>query len=194
MISTLLLALPLLLSPGPSYLVSFTFAARYGLGNILVFLLGIITVYAIVSVVIGVLMVEMVFQLSSSIDIIQIIGGAYIIYLAIGLLRRKQYNNSSSTKPGFLNGVIIQILNSKYPAVVVIIFTNSPELPMLMTAAIITSLSICGLLAYSYAGSIIHNMLFTEKSLRIIDIIFSMLLCLVGVWMMLSILVKYYVV
>lgn len=54
MIETLLLVLPLMLSPGPANLVSFALTARFGFSQILSFLLGISLVYILVAIVLGV--------------------------------------------------------------------------------------------------------------------------------------------
>lgn len=184
MFSTLLIALPLLFSPGPAYLISFTLAARLGLSKIKVFILGIVTIYAAFSVLFGYLLAEISGQVAVVINIVQVIGGIFIFYLGICLIKRKEFGGTHLQKPGFLDGVVIQLLNTKYPAVVLIIFSSSPNEPTLVTAGVITIMSTCGLLIYSFAGSIVHSMMSSGKFLRVLDILFGIMLCLVGIWML----------
>ncbi len=186
MISIILIALPLLLSPGPGYLATFAFAARFGLSNIVKFLFGIIIVYAIISVLIGMFVLQITNSNTNAINIIQILGGIFIIFLSIRLARRNECKIVELNNPGFVDGVIIQLLNAKYIAVVITIFSSEPEVPLFVTASIITFISVSGLLIYSLAGSLIHDFLTSEKLFRLLEVAFSMLLFIVGIWLIIQ--------
>ena len=88
MIETLLLVLPLMLSPGPANLVTFALTARFGFSQILSFLLGISLVYILVAIVLGVVTSRLTEQYSNITDCIRFFSGLFILYLGVQLLRR----------------------------------------------------------------------------------------------------------
>ncbi len=184
MITTLLIALPLLLSPGPGYIVSLTLAAQLGFTNIIRFLLGISIVYVITSILLGYFMMQIISLNPGILNIIQLLGGIFILYLGIRLAYFSDNTDIETIKPNILNGLIIQFLNSKYFIVVILIFSIRSDEPILITAIIITVISVFGLLIYSLIGSLVHSFLTSKGVLRIMNLSFGIMLCLVGVWLL----------
>lgn len=179
---TFLVVLPLMLSPGPANLVSLALAARYGFVDVFSFQLGIFSVYAVVAVVLGLVTSQIVEYSTFATTILQLVGGLFVIYLGYCLARRKQADAAELDVPGFSKGVLLQILNPKYPAVVLTVFVNRPGEPALVTAGIITAIGAAGLLIYSLIGSSIRRLSFSGNGLRLVDVGFGLLLCLVGAW------------
>lgn len=172
-----------MLSPGPANLVSFAFGARFGLSRILPFLLGVSIVYVFMALALGAGTNHLMGQYSGLTDFIRFFGGAFIVYLGIQLLRRK--NRDISTKaPNIWNGIAIQLLNPKYPPVVLSVFAASPDQNAILTAGILTVVGMAGLMIYAATGAVIHRKVNLERQLRTVDFVFGVLLCLVGFWLM----------
>jgi len=173
-----------MLSPGPASLASFLLGTRYGVSQLLPFQLGIVLVYAIVAVAVG-LLTEQISGLSPlAIKVLQIAGGLFIIYLGVQLARRTQ-QVTERVSPTFLNGVLLQCLNPKFPGVVLAVFVNRSSQPTLETAAIISLVGATGLLIYSAAGSLLRFRQASKERLRAVDIVSGALLCAVGLWFVL---------
>jgi threonine/homoserine/homoserine lactone efflux protein len=181
-IDTFLIVLPLMLSPGPANLVSFTLAARVGFARVLMFQLGILVVYALVSITLGLLANEVSGSVPYGTATLQLLGGLFIGYLGLRLASRKQPDLAGVEGPSFLSGAILQILNPKYPAVVLAVFASRAEQPPLTTTGIIVAVGAAGLLIYSFAGSLVRSLLPAEKHLRVLDVAFGLLLGVVGIW------------
>ena len=183
MIETFLVVLPLMLSPGPANLVSFALTARFGFSQILSFLLGISLVYILVAIVLGLGTNRLTEQYSDITNFIKFFGGLFILYLGVQLLRRK--SRSVPVKvPSLWNGILLQILNPKYPPVVLSVFATSQNQNALITAGILSIVGITGLVIYAAAGAFMRHQVNVEKQLGIVDYIFGVLLCLVGIWLL----------
>ncbi len=171
-----------MLSPGPANLVSFALAARVGFARVLMFQLGILVVYAFVAVALGLLANQVSGSVQYATATLQLLGGLFIGYLGLRLACRKRPDLAGVEGPSFLKGAILQILNPKYPAVVLAVFASRTDQPMLMTAGIVVAVGAAGLLIYSLAGSLVRSLLSAEKHLRILDVAFGLLLGVVGIW------------
>lgn len=183
MIETILVVLPLMLSPGPANLVSFALTARFGFSQILSFLLGISLVYILVAIVLGLGTNLLTEQYSDITYFIKLFGGLFILYLGVQLLRRKSRNVSVKV-PSIWSGILLQLLNPKYPPVVLSVFANSQNQNVLITAGILSIVGITGLVIYAATGTFIHHQVNVERRLGIVDYVFGVLLCLVGIWLL----------
>ncbi len=81
-----------------------------------------------------------------------------------------------------MNGVLLQILNPKYPGVILAVFTYRPDQPTWITSLVLTSIGALGLLIYSRVGSLLHTRTISGLGFRSLDQVTGSLLCLVGVW------------
>lgn len=183
MVETIIVVIPLMLSPGPANLVSFALTARFGFSQILFFLLGISLVYILVAIILGLITNQVTGQFSIIADILKLLGGLFIVYLGVQLLRRKSHNISTKA-PTLSNGVLLQILNPKYPPVVLSVFAHSQNQHTLLTAGIISIVGAMGLLLYAAAGALIHHRASPDKWLRRLDMLFGTMLCLVGLFLL----------
>ncbi len=181
MVSTFVIVLPLMLSPGPANLVSLALGARHGVARVLVFQLGIVVVYTIVALAVGLFATEVATHSTFATRVIQLLGGCFVVYLGYRLARRKKRDSDVDT-PAFASGVVLQILNPKYPAVVLAVFANRSDLSMVLTAAVVVIVGAAGLLIYSSVGSLVRRLSFSDKGFRILDVGFGALLCIVGLW------------
>ena len=175
--------MPLMLSPGPANLVSFAFGARFGFSQILSFLLGVSVVYIFMALALGAGTNHLMGKYSGLTDFIRFFGGVFIVYLGIQLLRRKN-RNISAKAPSIWNGIVLQILNPKYPPVVLSVFAASRDQNAFITAGILAAVGVAGLLIYAATGSVIHLKVNLEKQFGTVDFVFGVLLCLVGLWLL----------
>ncbi len=185
MIDTLAIVLPLMLSPGPANLVSFVLGARDGPVHILPFQCGIIAVYGVVALALGMLTTQINAVIPEVTLVLQILGGLFIIYLGVRLARRTNRENPEQA-PTFANGALLQCLNPKYPGVVLAVFVSCQGQSTLMVASVIVFVGVIGLLAYSTAGSLFRRRAMTDSGFRVLDLTAGILLCLVGIWFILQ--------
>jgi threonine/homoserine/homoserine lactone efflux protein len=172
-----------MLSPGPANLVSFAFGARFGFVQILPFLFGVSVVYIFVALALGVGTNHLMGQHSGFTDLIRFFGGVFIVYLGIQLLRRKNQNISTKA-PSIWNGIVLQILNPKYPPVVLSVFAASQNQDPFMTAGILAIVGMAGLLVYAISGAVIHHKVNRENQFGTVDLVFGVMLCFVGFWLL----------
>lgn len=177
---TLVCVLPLMLSPGPANLVSFALGARFGLSRLLFFLLGIVSVYLFVAICFGSAIVQFTSRATFFVLPLKCLGGLFIIYLGAKLMKRRPHDSTPVNAPNFYNGATLQLVNPKYPAVVMTVFAHAPAQPVLFTASLITLVGASGLLIYAAAGSVIHQSVNSTKWFRPLDIGFGLALSLVG--------------
>jgi len=175
--------MPLMLSPGPANLVTFALTARFGFSQIVFFLLGISFVYILVALVLGVITNQVTGQSSIIAVILMLLGGLYVIYLGIQLVRRKSHKITTRA-PSFSNGVLLQLLNPKYPPVVLSVFSHSQNQHALLTAGIISIVGTMGLVLYAAAGTLIHRRVNSDQWFRRLDVVFGTMLFLVGLWLL----------
>ena len=161
-----------MLSPGPANLVSFALTARFGFSQILSFLLGISLVYILVAIILGIITNQVTEQSSIIAVILKLLGGLFIFYLGIQLVKRKSHKISTKA-PTFSNGVLLQLLNPKYPPVVLSVFSHSQNQHALFTAAVISIVGALGLVLYAAAGALIHHRVRSVKWFRILNVVFA---------------------
>lgn len=185
MIDTIFVVLPLMLSPGPANLVSFVLGTRNGTLQLLPFQLGILLVYGVVAVVLGFLSSQICAIAPAAVAILQAIGGLFIVYLGVQLARRT-HRDATDRAPTFVNGVMLQCLNPKFPGVVFAVFANRQAQPVLIVAATILTVGAIGLFAYSTAGSILRARNMSDGGFRTFDLVAGGMLCVVGLWFILQ--------
>jgi threonine/homoserine/homoserine lactone efflux protein len=180
-IDTFLVVIPLMLSPGPANLVCFVLGTRNNLYRLFPFQLGIIVVYGVVALAVGLLSTQINTIAPSVNSMLQVLGGLFIIYLGIQLARQTD-NEMTAKAPTFLSGVMLQSLNPKYPAVVLAVFANRHGQPTLMTTSAILIVGAIGLIAYASAGALLCTRGVSGRGFRVLDIASGALLCAVGLW------------
>lgn len=170
-----------MLSPGPANLVSFSLGTRTRLINLLPFYSGILLVYGIVSFGIGILAQEASVLTPTTMAILQILGGAFIVFLGIRFLRTSG-SKVNSPDPTFANGVVLQVLNPKFPGVVLSVFASRASQPSFHTASIICAVGLLGLVVYGGTGSLMGSSRPNPKDNGLWDRISGALICAVGFW------------
>jgi threonine/homoserine/homoserine lactone efflux protein len=153
--------------------------------QLLPFQLGILLVYGVVAMGLGFLGRRIADFSPIAVGTLQVVGGLFIIYLGIQLVRRKNCG-AEERYPTFLNGITLQCLNPKFPGVVLSVFANRHSQPTLMTASTICAVGAVGLLTYSIAGSLLRDRHESDRRFEVVDTVSGVLLCLVGLWFILQ--------
>ncbi|MEZ9232237.1 LysE family translocator [Vibrio amylolyticus] len=119
---------PLVFSPGPANIVFAASGAKVGVKRSIALIAGVDSVFLIKSIIIGYGLGELVQSHPAVMNVMQLLGSAYLIYLAIKFLKSSQSTvNSEAKELRFVDGLIIQLLNSKGWLMVFLMFTLFSE-------------------------------------------------------------------
>ena len=171
-----------MLSPGPANLVSLVLSSRYGSRQIALFQCGILLVYAVIAFGMAVTAAQFGDSFKNAAVFLQIAGGAFIIYLGIRLFLTPQKPGEPDNAPTFKSGALLQMFNPKFPPVVLTILATQSDTSPIAAASIIVIVGAIGLALYSCVGSLIHSFATVDRHLRLLNIAFGLLLCVVGAW------------
>lgn len=119
---------PLVFSPGPANIVFAASGARVGVKRSIPLIAGIDSVFIIKSILIGYGLGEIVSTEPELMNGLQLIGGLYLLYIASTFIRSSSSSvNRSAKELGFIDGLLIQLLNSKGWLLVFLMFTLFAE-------------------------------------------------------------------
>ncbi|PMJ91722.1 LysE family translocator [Vibrio sp. 10N.261.55.A7] len=119
---------PLVFSPGPANIVFAASGAKVGVKRSIALIAGVDSVFLIKSIIIGYGLGELVQSHPAVMNVMQLLGSAYLIYLAIKFLKSSQSTvNNEAKELRFVDGLIIQLLNSKGWLMVFLMFTLFSE-------------------------------------------------------------------
>ena len=182
----------LLGSPGPAPLALAGISAAFGIRRGLPFLLGILAglTVAIIGATAG---LAVMFQMYPSARlIVQIMGGAYICYVALKIATGAVANTNSQDKqapPRFIDGFILNLLNPKAYAAFLALFSQFllpfPD----QAAAFISTALVCLLVAtvvdfaWLCFGGVIGPLFRQPRQARIMRITFAVLMMGTVLWM-----------
>lgn len=119
---------PLVFSPGPANVVFAASGAKVGVRRSLPLLCGVDSVFILQSMLVGFGFDQVIMRHPLLLQVLQFVGSAYIIYLAIGFLLSGLQSNLASEKiMGFKDGIIIQTLNAKGWLMIILMFSLFAE-------------------------------------------------------------------
>ncbi|QDT67141.1 LysE type translocator [Planctomycetes bacterium MalM25] len=186
MLETLALIAPLMLSPGPANLAAFALGTRHGLTGMLRFLLGVLLVYGFVAFAVGWLSDSLLGRYESWRAVWQTLGGLFVIWLGVKFWRRPASDGSDgppATGPTLIEGAALQLLNPKYPAVTLTVYSAELGAPWWMRATLLTLVGAAGLGLYASAGAATDRLATGSRATRRRDAACGLMLVLVGVWL-----------
>ncbi|MGF1695756.1 LysE family translocator [Vibrio lamellibrachiae] len=115
---------PLVFSPGPANIVFAASGAKVGVKRSVALVAGVDCVFIIKSVIIGYGLGEVVQSHPSVMNVMQLVGASYLVYLAVKFIKSSGSDYDKSSKElSFFDGLIIQLLNSKGWLMVFLMFT-----------------------------------------------------------------------
>ncbi|MEL6820223.1 MAG: LysE family translocator [Calditrichota bacterium] len=179
--------IPLVFSPGPINIIASISGAQAGFRNSIPFLVSVNIVYIIYALITGFGVGELLATWPILLLLMQLGGGAFIIWQGIAMWRRKREADNDESF-GFREGFILQALNPKVIIVLITMFSAFlqleksllPQVLMLSAGALI--LNIMNVILYAIAGVALGSRLKSPELMRKQDQAFSVLLVLVGVW------------
>ena len=119
---------PLVFSPGPANIVFAASGAKVGVKRSIALLAGIDSVFIIKSILIGYGLGEVVHTHPELMNGLQLLGAIYLVYVASKFIRSSSTKLENASKTlGFVDGLLIQLLNSKGWLMVFLMFTLFTE-------------------------------------------------------------------
>lgn len=100
-------------TPGPGNILALNTTGKYGWKRSRRLILGICLGYAIVQTICTVALYFLNQVFSSALLILQYVGGAYMIWLAIHMIQSNPQSNTADKQPTLREGLLLQLVNVK---------------------------------------------------------------------------------
>ncbi|GJM42445.1 MAG: membrane protein [Ardenticatenaceae bacterium] len=187
----LLTFLPITLSPGPANLLLSSTSAQVGTRRTLPLMWGIVVVFALQTVIMGIGIGEIIFRFPQLFTIFKIFGAVYLLYLALQFFRSSGLKEiSQEVKLGFREGAMLQFFNAKALTVPLIMYTQfldpatSTRTQLIVLTVALFGLIIGSLLAWVVGGSLLQRVFQSEFGRKWQGKIFGILLVGVAIWIL----------
>ncbi len=119
---------PLVFSPGPANVVFAVSGAQVGVKRSVPLLAGVDCVFILKSLLVGYGLAELFLPYPNIMNALQLLGAFYLVYLGISFLPAAKKSAGRTFKPmGFVDGLILQSLNSKGWLMVFLMFSLFAE-------------------------------------------------------------------
>lgn len=170
-------------SPGPVNIIAAMSGAHYGVLRSAPYVLGVtagfVAVLALVGLGLGVVIESRPWLRST----LAVAGGAYLVYLAIGLARAdpQNFQTEDVTPPSFANGLLAQWLNPKAWVVAlsaVSLYTTSGAYTLTLIAFCVVFFIVCfgSVLSWVAAGTFASRLLHEPTRIRAFNRVMALLL------------------
>lgn len=100
-------------TPGPGNILALNTTSRYGWKKSLPLVLGICAGYALVQLLCTIALYELQSIFSAILEILKYVGGIYMIWLALHMMRSKPETQCDDKQPTFREGMLLQLVNAK---------------------------------------------------------------------------------
>ena len=100
-------------TPGPGNILALNTTSRYGWQDSKYLILGICTGYGLVQALCTVMLCCLGSVFAPALGILKYIGGAYMVWLAVKLIRSRPHTESVEKRPTFREGLLLQLVNVK---------------------------------------------------------------------------------
>lgn len=115
---------PLVFSPGPANIIFAASGAQVGVKRSMPLLIGVDLVFFVKSILIGFGLGQAVQSYPTVMNVVQLLGAFYLIYLAISFIQNIGSTSTEGQKVlGFVDGLLVQLLNSKGWLMVFLMFS-----------------------------------------------------------------------
>ena len=168
-------------TPGPSNISSASMAVIHGYKKTINFQAGLAVGVFLLMVLSGLFSTTILNIFPALEPIMRLVGAAYIIYLAFGILKASYSFTEEGTKPlGLANGFMLQVLNPKLTVYAFTLFSAflSPittNLPLLILIAILlAATSFCATSMWALFGTAIQTYLHNRRLKIIVNVILSL--------------------
>ena len=174
-------------TPGPNSISSASMGILYGYKKTLPYLLGIASGFFLILLLCGKVANILLVSLLQFEKALQIIGAVYILYLAWHTFRASYVFEEDQKLLGFINGLLLQILNPKvilYGLTLYSSFLGDIQLStfsLIVSAAIFAAVGFAAISTWAFFGSAIRTYLKNRKVSQVINSLLSLLLVLTAI-------------
>lgn len=185
---------PLAYSPGPGNMFFAANGARFGLRATLPANLGYHLATWIVTAAIGFGSIAVLNSYPMIFSAIKATGSFYILWIAWKMFRSGAVTGMGEAKPaGFLDGVVLLVLNPKGYVIMALMFAQflgQAEADRVSTVLLITTVftlnNFIAFIVWTSVGNAIAMRFRSANSARTLNMMFSVILAAVAVWMLLT--------
>jgi threonine/homoserine/homoserine lactone efflux protein len=193
-LALLLFLFPLAYSPGPGNMVFAANGARFGLRATLPATLGYHAATWIVTAGIGIGVFGLVSGAPGVMRAMQIVGAAYVLWLALSIARAGALSDAASARPmGVWGGVVLLVFNPKAYLIIALMFTQflpaaaeDRAAAVIWIATIFTLNNLVAFTAWTLAGDSMARLFRRDRSARQLNLGFGAVLSGVAVWMLVA--------
>jgi cysteine/O-acetylserine efflux protein len=168
-------------TPGPSNISSASLAVLHGYRNTLRYQAGLAAGVFLLMFLSGLLSTTIVKIFPSFEPIMRYIGAAYILYLALGILKASYAFTENDSKPlGFVHGFILQILNPKLFVYAFTLFSaflatmTKSITVLLLVVTILAMVAFCAASTWALFGTAIKSHLQHPRLRMVVNILLSL--------------------
>ncbi|GLS21477.1 hypothetical protein GCM10007874_44940 [Labrys miyagiensis] len=190
-----LLVFPLMFSPGPTNFMCAAAASRHGVAKCIPMILGMDLMVFLPALLVGLGVGELFSRFPTILTIVQLIGAVVILVIGIDMVRslhKQEAATGALTPMSFLGGMLVQTLNAKGLALLVIIYAQfhlrdaSVWHNASVVAAYLTGLSLLSHFAWAAGGMWIARRFASARALRLQGGIYATMLVMVAIWLFVS--------
>jgi cysteine/O-acetylserine efflux protein len=168
-------------TPGPNNISSASMGVLHGYKNTLTYQVGMAAGVFCVMLLSGWVSTSLLNFFPVFESTLRIIGAAYILYLAFGILKTSYTFNENELKPmGFAQGLMLQILNPKLLVYGLTLFTaflapiTTNVALLVLTAILLTAIAFCATSSWALFGTTIKTYLHQPRVKTIVNIILAL--------------------
>jgi len=193
-IALVIFLFPLAYSPGPGNMFFAANGARFGLRATLPANLGYHLATWIMTAAIGFGFIAVMNGYPRVFTILKTAGSLYVLWIAWRMFRSGTITNLGAAKPaGFLDGVVLLVLNPKAYVIIALMFAQFLEqtavdrwTAVILITTVFTLNNFLAFIVWTTVGNAIAMQFRTPNSARKLNRVFGVVLAAVAVWMLLS--------
>lgn len=180
--ATVIFAVVTTLTPGPNNILCASSGALYGYRRTLPFILGIASGFLTLMLICGTLSTLLSTYITAAAPTLRIIGGLYILWLALGVYMgsSKLLERSEEARPlRFWNGYILQFINPKcifYGLTMYTVFLApllGQRFVLAWSPVLLASVSFCSVSTWALGGQLIRRWINTPQRARVLGAVLA---------------------
>lgn len=168
-------------TPGPSNISSASMSLLHGYKNTLRYQAGLAAGVFLLMLLSGLLSTTLLGRFPAFEPGIRYVGAAYILYLALAILRASYTFNEKDSKPlGFIHGCMLQILNPKLWIYAFTLFSaflatiTQNRIALLLVVALLAVVAFCATSTWALLGTAISAHLQDSRLKTVVNILLSL--------------------
>lgn len=189
-----LFMVPLFFSPGLINIIASASAFKNGIRKTLPFFFGVLIVAGLYAFFIGFWASYLFVKFPIIIDIVRYIGVAFFIYISMRFFQVNSDDESSTSHQKtmtFIDGLIIQSLNPKYPIILMTIFSeflskSASSFEVIKLVVFIELFFVAAIFTWAFIG-IFFATFIRNKNSNIINPVFGCMFIFLAIWLLIKI-------